>query len=180
MWGGIIIMYISFTPIKGDHGPLCILAIPVNSGAARDGPMGAKARERSDREGGGCGREIFWKFVYENEISCTLNDIIRGLVIWSDIYMYIPIPYTPPFFWKIILLQSRGAGAWPFVPLDMPVDGGAARICQRGAIWSEGAKRPSGGGCGRGFPPPTVGRFFKICVLKTAFSCTLDTFSRGI
>ena len=26
---------IYFTPIKGQHGPLCILAIPCNSGAAR-------------------------------------------------------------------------------------------------------------------------------------------------
>ena len=44
-----------FTPIKGDHGPLCILAFPIT--VVQPGwSTGAKARERSDREGGGCGR----------------------------------------------------------------------------------------------------------------------------
>ena len=43
---------IYFTPIKGDHGPLCILAIPVT--VVQPGrSTGAKAWERSDREGGG-------------------------------------------------------------------------------------------------------------------------------
>ena len=158
-WHNVPIPYIPpfknfFTPIKGDHGPLCILAIPVTM-VQPGRSMGAKARERSDREGGGCGREIFWKFVYENDISCTLNGIIRGLVMWSDIYQ----SPTPPFFWKIILLQSRGAGAWPFVPLAMPVT-----VVQPGFV-NGGPKR----GCGRGFPPPTVGRFFKICVWKRHF-----------
>ena len=56
--------------------------------------------------------------------------------------------------------------------LSYASDGGAARICQRGAKAREQSDR-AGGGCGRGFPPPTVGRFIKMC-LKTAFSCTLD------
>ena len=47
--------------------------------------------------------------------------------------------------------------------LSYASDGGTARICQRGAK----------------FPPPTVGRFFFYLCLKTAFSCTLDTFIRS-
>ena len=62
--------------------------------------------------------------------------------------------------------------------LSYASDGGTARICQRGAKARERSDR-AGGGCGRGFPPPTVGRFFKNLCLKTAFSCTLDTFIRG-
>ena len=43
---------------------------------------GSEATEQGEGVGEGCppshGREIFWKFVYENGISSTLNDIIRG------------------------------------------------------------------------------------------------------
>ena len=47
------------TPIKGEHGPLCSLAIPVTVVAAmQDLSTGAKARERSDRAGGGCGPTV--------------------------------------------------------------------------------------------------------------------------
>ena len=137
-------------------GPCASCAIPVT--VVQPGrSTGAKARERSDREGGRCGgggggfplhgREIFWKFVYENDISCTLNGIIRGLVMWSDI----PYSPTPPFFWKIILLQSRGAGAWPLVPLAMPV-----MVVQPGFV-NGGQERGSDGageGVGGGFPLP--------------------------
>ena len=118
--------------------------------------------------GEGVGGRFFWKFVYENDISCTLNGIIRGLVMWSDIYQ----SPTPPFFWNIILLQSRGAGAWPFVPLAMPVT-----VVQPGFVRGAKAREQSdraGGGCGRGFPLPTGKEIFKNLCLKTAFSCTLD------
>ena len=183
MWGGIPIPYIfpllkiSFTPIKGDHGPLCILAIPVT--VVQPGrSTGAKARERSDREGGGCGRgfspptvgRFFWKFVYENDISCTLNGIIRGLVMWSDIYQ----SPTPPFFWKIILLHSRGAGAWPLVPLAMPVT-----VVQPGFVNGRpkrGSEATERGRVWEGVSPSHGREIFPNLCLKTAFSCTLDTF----
>ena len=152
------LLKIYFTPIKGEHGPLCILAIPVtvvqlgfvNGGQSK----GVKwPRRRRVWEGD-------WQFVSENDISCTLNDIIRGLVMWSDIYQ----SPTPPFFWTIILLQSRGGGMAPCA-LSYASDGGAARICQRGAK----AREQGEGVHGRWFPPPTVGRIFKICVWKRHF-----------
>ena len=109
------------------------------------------------------GREIFWKLVYENDISCTLNGIIRGLVMWSDIYQ----SPTPPFFWKLFYSSQGGGGMAPCA-LSYASDGGAARICQRGAKARERSDQ-AGGGCGRGFSPPTVGRFFKICVWNWHF-----------
>ena len=61
----------------GDMGPSA-LSYASDSGAAKICQQGAKARERSDRAGGGCGRggggspshdrEIFWKFGYKNGI----------------------------------------------------------------------------------------------------------------
>ena len=45
----------------------------------------------------------------------------------------------------------------------------------------EGAKRPSGGeGVGRGNPPPTVGTFSKIRVLKSHFRAFKNYFSREL
>ena len=47
-----------FTPIKGEHGPLCILAIPVRvvqPGFVNGGPK--QGREVTER-GGGCGRGV--------------------------------------------------------------------------------------------------------------------------
>ena len=149
---------IYFTPIKGDHGPLCILAIPVT--VVQPGrSTGAKARERSDREGGGCGRgfspshgrEIF----FENLCMKTtfLAHWMALLGGWLCEVTYTN-PYTPPFFWKIILLQSRGAGAWPLVPLAMPVT-----VVQPGFV-NGGPKRGSEAtkwgieGVGGGFPLP--------------------------
>ena len=133
------------------------LSYSINSGAARicqRGPKrGSKATERGEGVRGGFtpshGREIFWKFVYENEISCTLNAIIRGLIMWSD--------YTNPLLSPSFALQSRGRGH--------ASDGGVARICQ------QGPKRESeaGGGCG----------IFENLWMKTAFFCILDTITRG-
>ena len=66
------------------------LSYSSNSGAARicqRGPkQGSEVTERGEGVGGGIspshhGREIFRKCVYENDISCTLNGIIRGLVM---------------------------------------------------------------------------------------------------
>ena len=135
MWGGIIPIpynYIRlllknyFTPIKGGHGPLCSLAIPVT--VVQPGCVnGGQSKERSDREGGGCGTEIFWKFVHENDISCTLNGIIRGLVMWSDIYQ----SPTPPFLLRDYFTPIKGGGGMALCALSYASDGGAARICQR-------------------------------------------------
>ena len=45
---------------------------------------------------------------------------------------------------------------------------------------SEEAKWPSGGGCGRGCPPLTVGRFFSFsCIKMSFFFCTLNVIIRG-
>ena len=69
----------------------------------------------------------------------------------------------------------------PLCPLGMPVTVlSAARICQRGPKrGSEATER--GAGCGRGVPPPTVGRFFVVenSCMKTAFSCSLNAIIRG-
>ena len=64
-------------------GPCALIAMPVTGGAARICQWGAKARERSDRAGGGCGRgkgirEIFENSCMKTAFSCTLNTIIRG------------------------------------------------------------------------------------------------------
>ena len=81
----------------GGMAPLCILAIPVTVVQPRF-VNGGKARERSDRADGGCGRgetppshgrEIFFsKFVYETGIFCTLDTIIRGsLFSWFILFV---------------------------------------------------------------------------------------------
>ena len=63
--------------------------------------------------------------------------------------------------------------------LSYASDGGAARICQRGAKARERSDR-AGGGCGTVGDFPSHGReIFQNLCLKTAFSCTLDTFIRG-
>ena len=58
--------------------------------------------------------------------------------------------------------------------LSYASEGGAARICQRGAK-SEGAKRPSGGRVWEGVSPSHGREIFQNLCLKTAFSCILDT-----
>ena len=51
------LLKIYFTPIKGDHGPLCILAIPVTvvqPGCVNGGPkQGSEVTERGEGVGGG-------------------------------------------------------------------------------------------------------------------------------
>ena len=68
-----------------------------------------------------------------------------------------------PLLLKNYFTPIKGGGGMALCALSYASDGGAARICQRGAKAREQSDR-AGGGCGRGFPPPTVGRFFKICV----------------
>ena len=69
-----------FTPIKGGGGMApCALSYASDGGAARICQRGVKARERSDRAGGGChGREIFQNLCLKTAFSCTLDTIIRG------------------------------------------------------------------------------------------------------
>ena len=62
--------------------------------------------------------------------------------------------------------------------LSYASDGGAARICQRGGGPKRGSEATERGeGVGGGFHGREI--FQNLC-LKTAFSCTLDTFIRGI
>ena len=73
------LLKISFTPIKGKHGPLGVLAIPVTlvqPGGQRGPKRGSEATERGkgvgEAEGGytppTVGRFVFILFVYENGI----------------------------------------------------------------------------------------------------------------
>ena len=176
MWGGICtnpiifpLLKISFTPIKGDRGPLCILAIPVT--VVQPGCVnGGQSKGAKWPRGGGCGRgfspshgrEIFWKFLYENDISCTLNGIIRGLVMWSDIYQ----SPTPPSFETLFYSNQGGRGHGPLCPklcqwrwCSQDLSTGAktrSEATERGRVW-EGVS-------------PSHGReiFQNLCV-KTAF-----------
>ena len=131
---------------------------------SQDLSTGAKARERSDLVGGGCGieglspshsREIFccWKFVYENEISCTLNAIIRGLVMWSDIYQ----PPTPPSLNKNIQSYSNQGdeGMGRVLLVTVCQWRWCSQVLSTGCQ-SEGAKRPRGGRVWEGVPPSHV------------------------
>ena len=57
--------------------------------------------------------------------------------------------------------------------LSYASDGGAARICQRGAKAREQSDR-AGGRVWEGVSPSHGREIFKNLCLKTAFSCTLD------
>ena len=138
------------------------LSYSSNSGAARicqRGPkQGSEVTERGEDVGGGGspshGREIFWKFVHENEF---LAHWIALLVGWLCEVTYTN-PLLPPSFEKLFYSnQGGGGGGMAPCALSYASDGGAARICQRGAKARERSDR-EGGGCG---------------------SCTLDTFIRG-
>ena len=61
--------------------------------------------------------------------------------------------------------------------LSYASDGGAARICQRGG---GGKAREQSDRAGEGVSPSHGREIFQNLSLKTAFSCTLDTFIRGI
>ena len=82
---------------------------------------------------------------------------------------------TPPLNF-VIVLQSRGGGAWGHcAPYSYASDSGAARnYCQRG---SEATER--GEGVGGGFPPYHGREIFENSCMKTAFSCTLNAINRG-
>ena len=147
MWGGICtnpifpLLQISFTPIKGEHGPLCILAIPVT--VVQPGFVnrwGAKARERSDREG------FFLICVWKRHFLHMEWHYYRGLVMWSDIYQ----SPTPPSFEKLFY-SNQGGGSMAPCALSYASEGGAARTCQRGAKARERSDRA---GEGVGFPLP--------------------------
>ena len=88
-------------------------------------------------------------------------------------------PLLPPSFEKVFYSNQAGGGeGMAPCALSYASDGGAARICQRGAKARERSDR-AWGGCGRGFPPPSVGRFFENLCMKTAFSSTLNDIIRG-
>ena len=161
----------------------CALSYASDGGTARICQQGAKARERSDRAGGGCGspshgREIFHNLCLKTAFSCTLDTIIRGslcsgidqfptLVLFFILFLMNLFQgniFLFPFFFLLFYSPINGGGGHgPLVHLSYSSNSGAAKICQRGQC--EGAKRPSEGRVWEGgFPPPTVGRFFKICV----------------
>ena len=78
---------------------------------------GVKARKQSARPGGGVphGREMFWKFVYQNGIFfCRLNAIIRGRICSGNSLLIF-----------VLLSDQWGGGAWPLcsslaTPVDFP------------------------------------------------------------
>ena len=98
--------------------------------------------------------------MYENDISCTLMALLGG---WLCEVTYTN-PLFPPSFEKIFYSNQGGGGMAPCA-LSYSRDGGAARICQRGAKARVSHGREI---------------FFSqnLC-LKTTYSCTLDTFIRG-
>ena len=89
--------------------------------------------------------------MYENEISCTLNGIIRGLVMFSDIYQSL---YSPLLLKNYFTPIKGGAGMAPCA-LSYASDGGAARICQRGGGGKARERSDRAGeGVGGDFPLP--------------------------
>ena len=137
------------------------LSYSSNSGAARicqRGPkQGSEVTERGEGVGGVFplprGRSFLKICVWKRHFL----HIERGLV--SYVKWHIPIPYSPLLL-KNYFTLIKGAGAWPLVPLAMPVtvvqpifvNGGPKR-------GSEATERGEGVG--------------------GAFSCTLDTIIRG-
>ena len=94
---------------------------------------------------------------------------------WLCEVTYIPIPYSTLLL-KNYFTPIKGGGGMALCALSYASDGGAARICQRGAKAREQSDR-AGGGCGRpweGVPPSHGREIFQNLCLKTAFSCTLD------
>ena len=165
-----------FTSVKGEHGPLCPLAIPVTvvqPGFVNGGPKrGSEVTERGEGVGGGftVGR-FLENSCMKTTFSCTLNAIIRGWVMWSDTYQ----SPTPPL---INFTPIKGAGAWPLVSPAMPVT-----VVRPGFVNGE-PKRGSeaterGEGVGGAFPPSHSREIFENSCMKVAFSCTLNTIIRG-
>ena len=120
MWGGI---YQSPTPafkivFYSNQGGEALALVPLSyasdSGAARIYQRGAKARERSDRAGGGCGhgREIFENSCMKTAFSCTLNAIIRSSLC-SDIDQFHTLSF---FFYFWICLRETFSLSFSFFP----------------------------------------------------------------
>ena len=101
--------------------------------------------------------------------------LLGGMLVCEVAYVPIPYNYIPPL--KIYFIPIKGDHG-PLCILAIPVT-----VVQPGRSTggqNEGAKRPSGGGCAWEGVSPSNGReIFQNLCLKTAFSCTLDTFIRG-
>ena len=116
----------------------------------------------------------------ETTFSCTLNGII--IVGWLCEVTYTNPLYSPLLYFLFYFTPIKGAGAWPLVPLAMPVT-----VVQPGFVnvgpkrGSEATERGQGvvGGMWEGESPSHGREIFQNLCLKTTFSCTLDTFIRG-
>ena len=153
----------SFTPIKGEHGPWCLLAIPVT--VVQPGFVnGGQSEGAKQPSGGGGGEGVgrgFTPFhrreIFFGENSCMKTKFLAHWMSLLGGWLY-EVTYTNPYspFFFIILLQSRGrggGGAWALVPLAMPVTvvqpGFVNGVPKRGSEATE-----LGEGVGGGFPLP--------------------------
>ena len=136
------VTFLLFQSMRGGGAwALLALSYASDSGAAKICQQGAKARERSDRAGGGelwegvHSREIFENSGMKTTLSCTLNAIIRGKIIVK--YSIHESP-TPPLWISFIPINGGGGGgggcAWGRVPLSYASNSGAARICHENGI----------------------------------------------
>ena len=131
--------------------------------------MGAKARERSDGEGGGCGRSPTVGRFFENLCMKT-----TFLAHWMALLggWLCEVTYTNSLL--SLLLKNyftpiKGAGAWPLVPLAICQWRWCSQDLSMGAKQgSEVTERGEGVG-GFFFTTPTVGRFFENLCMKTTF-----------
>ena len=157
MWGGINvpIPYIPpfnfcFTPIKGEHGALCILAIPVmveQPGFVNGGQSKGAKWSRGGRVWfpPSQGREIsFENLCMKTTFLAHWMALLGG---WLCEVTYLYQSPTPPSFEKLFNSNQGGGGMAPSA-LSYASDGGAARICQRGAKVRERSDRAGGGGGG--------------------------------
>ena len=110
------LLKISFTPIKGDHGPLCILAIPVtvvqpgcvNGGQSKGAkwPRWGRVWEGVWGEGVGGGfppptlGRFFENLCMKTAFSSTLSDIIRGSYVRWHMYQSHIFPPFKNFFYS--------------------------------------------------------------------------------
>ena len=117
MWSGI---YQSPTPPSIGAWALVPLSYASGSGAARICQQGAKARDRSDRTGGGWGvspsndREIlFWKFVHENGIFLHIKWVVYVVAYTNSLLFSF-------FFFFFLLADQRGGGGGAWLPCAPP------------------------------------------------------------
>ena len=144
------LLKISFIPIKGEHGPLCILAIPVTvvqpgfvNGGQSEGakwPSGGRVWE-----GGPTVGRFFENSCMKTTFLAHWMPLLGG---WLCEVTYTN-PLLPPSFEKLFYSNQEGGGMAPCA-LSYASDGGAARICQRGAKARERCDRAGG----RVFPLP--------------------------